>query len=74
MFFDHTRETSKRTEPDGFNYFLELIFFLLENKYKKETVQQVLGICWGQPFLQKVKKTIKGVAILDLLTSRARSG
>lgn len=73
MFFDHAREASKRIEPDGFNYFLELIFFfLLENKYKKETVQQVLGICWGQLFLQKVKKTIKGVAILDLLlTSRA---
>lgn len=27
MFFDHAREASKRIEPDGFNYFLELIFF-----------------------------------------------
>lgn len=25
--FDQAREASKRTEPDGFNYFLELIFF-----------------------------------------------
>lgn len=75
MFFDHAREASKRTEPDGFNYLLELIFFLLENKYKKQTVQQVLGTCWGQLFLQKVKKTIEGVAILDLLlTSRAQTG
>lgn len=72
LFFDQAREGTKRTEPDGFNYFLEFFFFfLLEKKYKTETVQQVLGICWGQLFLQKVKKTIKGVAILDLLlTSR----
>lgn len=73
LVFWSSKGSIQRTEPDGFNYFLELFFFffLLEKKYKTETVQQVLGICWGQLFLQKVKKTIKGVAILDLLlTSR----
>lgn len=27
LVFDQAREASKSTEPDGFNYFLELIFF-----------------------------------------------
>lgn len=27
LVFDQAREASKRTEPDSFNYFLELIFF-----------------------------------------------
>lgn len=35
MFFDHAREASKRTEPDGFNYFWKLIFFLSEKKIQE---------------------------------------
>lgn len=27
LFFDQAREGTKRTEPDGFNYFLDFFFF-----------------------------------------------
>lgn len=47
----------------SWNYF----FFPVGKEIQDRDIQQVLGICWGQLFLQKVKKTIKGVAILDPL-------
>lgn len=36
LVFDQAREASKRTEPDSFNYFLELIFFFCRKRNTRQ--------------------------------------